>query len=173
MTQDSEGRMKPFTIVLIVAGVITLLLGVVVGIAILNRPRPITLEVTAPAGEAIVCDLVVDGQPETRGDVAPVRYVFEAREVRFAVIPATAGVGNARVTLSSNQGAGTADGAGIRGNASSGPTGGGITIGGMSREHVENMRAAQAAAREASQSADQTAATASGEQAESSAGGSR
>lgn len=145
MTQESDSRMKPITLVLIIAGVITLLLGVLVGIAIVNQPRPITIEVTAPTGEAVVCDLVVDGQPETRNGVAPVRYVFEeAAHVDFAVIAVTASAGDVRVELTSGGGSGSAKGIGIRGSAYAGPAGSGISIGGMTREHVENMRAARA-----------------------------
>lgn len=140
MTQKSDGRMKPITLALIILGAITLLLGVVVGVAILNQPRPIMIEITDPVGEPVVCDLVVDGQPETRGGIAPVRYVFEASQVDFAVIPLSAGVGDVRVELSGKYGSGSAAGAGIRGNAHARPGSGGISIGGMTREHVENMR---------------------------------
>ncbi len=50
-------------------------------------PRTITLEVTQPAGQTVVCHFVVDGKAESHEDTAPVTYHFEAHELRYAIIP--------------------------------------------------------------------------------------
>ncbi len=50
-------------------------------------PRTITLEVTQPAGQTVVCHFVVDGKAESYEDTAPVTYHFEAHELRYAIIP--------------------------------------------------------------------------------------
>ena len=44
MTQETHSQMKPMTLVLIVAGAITLLFGVMVGVAILSQPGPVRID---------------------------------------------------------------------------------------------------------------------------------
>lgn len=140
MNEETKHRIHPVTIALLVAGVLTLALGIAVGIAYMSRPTPITLEISEPKGSTVLCDLVIDGKPESRRATAPVNYVFEARKVDFAVIPQSADDGYVQVKLTAKFGGGNAMGDGVRGSTHQSGGGGGISIGPMTMPHVENMR---------------------------------
>jgi hypothetical protein len=151
MNEAAHDRIRPVTIVLIVAAVLTAMLGIAVVVAFLSRPDPITLTITAPAGEVVLCDLLIDGRPETRRDTAPVTYEFQARQVEFAVIPESVAVGDVKIEISAGGGKGSSGGAGARGTASVGAVGGGVSIGNMSPQHVGNMRTSRVEAADGSE----------------------
>src|SRR5690606_30123290 len=78
-----------------------------------------------------------------------------AKKVDFAVIPEHPAAGDVHVELSSQHGWTSAAGAGIRGNAEDTAAGSGVSIGGMTKTHVETMRAARTAAGEKNERIDQ------------------
>jgi hypothetical protein len=144
MSQESGHPIKPATIALIVTSVLTIVLGIAVAVAFLSQPKTITVTITAPAGGVVLCDLVVDGRPQSRRDTAPVTYSLRANNLEFAVIPETADAGQVSVEFSARGGHGSVSGEGVRGTASVGALGGGVSLGPMSSRHVDTMRFARA-----------------------------
>lgn len=145
MSGESEAGIRPVTIALIVAAIITILLGIAVAMAFFRmRSRPITIFISSPPGEVVLCDLVIDGRPESRRDTAPVTYTFHARQLDFAVIPETEDAGNVIVSVNAAPGKGSGSGQGFRGTATVKSGMGSVSLGSMAPQHVENMRASRA-----------------------------
>jgi hypothetical protein len=93
----------------------------------------------------VLCDVVVDGKAESYRDTVPVTYRFSARNVRFAVIPETAGGGDVSVSLSSRHGGFDGSAPGVIGSSQGGILGGSVQFDVMSARHIANMREARQA----------------------------
>ena len=135
------------TIAIIVAAAITTCLGIAVVTAYLKYFMTIRLEVVEPRGAVVLCDFVINSQPESRRATVPMSLEFPAyaKTVKFAVIPKSATSGSVDVRIRAGGQTGSAVASGVRGYAAVTPTGGRVSVEKMTAQHVENMRGARTA----------------------------
>lgn len=107
-----------------------------------SGPRTITLDVTQPAGQTVVCHFVVDGKPESHEDTAPVTYHFEAHQLRYAIIARDSSPpADVTVTIHDRSGTGGVSTApGVTGAFTANWWGTVSHIGSMTPTHVATMR---------------------------------
>ncbi len=125
--------------VLIVLGLLVAALGAAVVAKWMSLPGVVTIRVDEPVGGTVFFHFVVDGRPESRTDIVPVAYDFQAHHVSFAVITSDASSGPLRFELRAKRGGGTSMGGdGVKGEYSPDST----TLVDMSPHEVQTMRAA-------------------------------
>lgn len=130
------------TVILLVTAALTILLATLVAVAWLYKPKPITMEITGPAGEEVICHLVIDGRADVRRGIAPVTFSIVGEQIEFAVIPVSANAGKLRLKITSSHAQGSTVGDGLRGTISNRGVAGGMTLGALPPAHIDSMRAA-------------------------------
>jgi hypothetical protein len=141
-TEVAHNRGRWLTVMLLIAAALTVILGIVVAVAWFAKPEPITMEITEPVGELVICHLVIDGEPDVRHGTAPVIFTMEGGQIEFALIPVSADAGELRLKITSSHAQGSTIGDGIRGTIFSRFGGSGINLGALPPAHIASMRAA-------------------------------
>lgn len=136
---NSSQLLTPTRIVILLALVTLALLSAFL-IAFLSRPSSVTLEISAPMGEKVICHVVVDGRAEAHEDTVPVSYQFRAYEFTYAVIAADAAT-DLTVSATDQSGSGAVNkAAGVKGKYRSDWWGASWQNEHMTSTHITNMR---------------------------------
>jgi hypothetical protein len=138
----AHNRGRLLTVILLVAAALTVILGIVVVVAFISKPQPVTMEITEPIGEVVICHLVIDGEPDFRHGTAPVIFDVEGGQIEFALIPVSADAGELHLKITSTHAQGSTVGDGIRGTITSRFGGSGMNLGALPPAHIASMRAA-------------------------------
>ncbi len=145
----SQSKVLTLKRLIVVLALLGLLLATGLIVTWLSRPGKVTFSVLQPAGQTVLCHLVVDGQAHEIEDVVPFWHHYEATELRFAAtcLDPTVTAGVAVVVDGPSIDFGSATGVGLKGVYQHHWWSGRCQFEGMTSTHIANMRASAMAER--------------------------